>query len=90
VAIEHELALPPFPASLFYIWNIYHRLRRRKGGNGFGVSPCEWPDIAAFAALTGTRLAPWEVGLIERLDDAFIAAQNTDNTDTDREAGPEE
>lgn len=34
--------------------------------------PIEWPDIEAFVQRTGMRLAPWEIELIERLDDIYL------------------
>lgn len=71
---EAELEQPDFPLALLYLWIAYNRIRRRKGGNGFGVMPLEWPDIDSFNRLTGTALAPWEVGMIERLDDAYLKA----------------
>lgn len=75
-AWEAELAGAPCPRSLLYLMQAYRRLRRRKGGNGFAISPIEWPDIDAFVRLTGFPLAPWEVEVIEDLDDLFIAAQS--------------
>jgi hypothetical protein len=73
---------PDFPIPLAYLWQAYHRIRRRKGGNGFGVMPLEWSDIDAFNRLTGMALAPWEVGMIERLDDVFLKAM-ADNAKKD-------
>lgn len=70
-----ELTGPPLPDALIYLWSAFVRLRRRKGSNGFAVSPIEWPDFDAFLRLSGVRLAPWEVSAIEDLDDIFIAAQ---------------
>lgn len=72
---EAELAMPPFPMALAYLWNSYWRIRRRKGAGMSGHSPVEWPDIDAFVRLGGERLTPWEVEIIEQLDDAFLAAQ---------------
>lgn len=71
--IERELTLPPFPAALAYLWSAFNRLRRRKGGNGFAPSPLEWSDIDAFVRHSGARLAPWEIALIEDLDDLWLA-----------------
>jgi hypothetical protein len=50
----------------------YYRLRRRKGGNGFGYVPIEWPDIDAFQRNARIEFAPWEVQIIEHLDDIFM------------------
>lgn len=70
---EAELVVPPFPKALGYLWNAYQRIRRRKGG-GMGPSPIEWPDIAAFIDRTGIDLRPWEIEIIEAVDDQFLAS----------------
>jgi hypothetical protein len=70
---EAELAVPSLPMALAYLWHAYRRLRRRKG-SGFGPGPIEWPDIDAFLRLSGETLAPWEIEVIEELDDAFLTA----------------
>lgn len=69
---EAQLACPPLPDALAYLWRAFVRLRRRKGSNGFAVSPIEWPDFDAFLRLSGVRLAPWEISAIEDLDDLFL------------------
>lgn len=58
--------------ALSHLWAVFWRLRRRRGGNGFGASPIEWPDIDAFARLSGTRLTPFDIEVIEDLDDAYL------------------
>lgn len=62
------------PIALTYLWQVYHRLRRRKGSTGFGAAPIEWPDIDAFVRNAKVRLAPWEIEMIEDLDDLFLAS----------------
>lgn len=56
-----------------HVWRAFSRLRRRKGGNGFAPQPLEFGDLDAFLRLTGARLAPWEIELVEQLDDLFLA-----------------
>lgn len=56
-------------------------MRRRKGGSGFGVSPIEWPDIDAFVRQSGVRFAPWEVEIIEALDDLYLAQAAKEKTE---------
>lgn len=73
--LEVELAGDPVPAELRYLLGGYWRIRRRKGGNGFGPSPIEWPDIDAFLRHSRVNLAPWEVEIIEELDDCFMSEQ---------------
>jgi hypothetical protein len=74
-SLEAELALPPMPMGLLYLWQAYHRLRRRKGGSGFGASPIEWPDIDAFVRNSRFELAPWELEILEMLDDLYMTQQ---------------
>ena len=69
---EAELWMPEFPMSAMYLWRVFHRIRSRKGGAGMGISPLEWPDIEAFSRLSGMRLLPWEVTMIEKMDDLWL------------------
>jgi hypothetical protein len=68
---EAVLRCPPLPAALEYLWSVFCRLSARRGGTGFSISPISWAEIEAFTRLTGVSLAPWEVRLIEELDDMF-------------------
>lgn len=62
------------PVALIYLWSAFQRLRRRKVGGGVnGAEAISWGDLDAFQRLTGTRLVPWEVEVIEDLDDLFLA-----------------
>lgn len=70
---EAELSCPELPPALDYLWKIYRRLRRRTG-NGFGLTPIEWPAIDAFLRHAGISLAPWEIEVIEEVDDLFLIA----------------
>lgn len=69
-----KLATPPFPTALDFIWKAFWRLRRRKAGGMSGPSPIDWPDIEAFVRRSRLNLAPWEVEILERLDDCFLAS----------------
>ena len=79
--LEAELATPPYPAELAYILTAFYRLRRRKGGNGYGFQPVEWPDIDAFLRYSGLDLAPWEIEIVESLDDLFLSERNASTKD---------
>ena len=68
---EAELALPRFPMALLYVWQAFNRLSRRRGSNGFGVNPISWSDIDAFVRNSKVALRPWEISLIEDLDDLY-------------------
>lgn len=64
--------MPPFPAALAYLWRAYLRLRRRCGSGFSGPQPVGWTEIYAFAQLSGIVLAPWEIDLIEAVDDLYL------------------
>jgi hypothetical protein len=72
---KHEAALecPPFPMALDYLWRIFNRLNARRGSNGFGPNAITWADIDAFIKHSKIDLAPWEIEVIEMLDDLYRA-----------------
>jgi hypothetical protein len=70
--IEAELNPPLPPACVRYLFTIYGRLRRRKGSGGFGPQAIEFCDIEAFQRLTAANLSPWEITVLEDLDDLFL------------------
>jgi hypothetical protein len=61
--------------ALQYLWNAFIRLSSRRGSNGFGINPISWSEIDAFVRNSRVNLAPWEVEIIEMLDDLFRAEQ---------------
>jgi hypothetical protein len=69
-ALEAELAAPPLPLELEHVWYAFCRLNARRR-SGFSAEPIAWADLDAFVRLTGARLAPFEIQLIEMLDDLF-------------------
>lgn len=72
---EAELETPPFPLALEYLWRTFIRLSSRRGSNGFGINPISWSEIDAFVRNSQLTLAPWEIEIIEMLDDLFRAEQ---------------
>jgi hypothetical protein len=80
---EAELACPPLPMALAYLWKAYKRMRRRKDHSDMGsVKPVGWPDIDAFVRNSRLDLQPWEIEIIEDLDDLYLAAQSEATTST--------
>jgi hypothetical protein len=73
--LESDLAMPPFPTALVYLWEAYIRLRRRKAPGFNGAEPIGWQDIDAFLRRSGIRLASWEIRLLEAIDDIFMSPQ---------------
>lgn len=68
---EADLACPPFPDALGHVWAAFCRLSARRGSNGFSINPISWPDIDAYVRHSKMPLAPWEIRIIEELDDLF-------------------
>jgi hypothetical protein len=68
-----ELACPPLPEALIYLWHAFCRLSARRG-SGFSVSPISWSDIDAFVRNAGMKLAPWEIRILEDIDDLYRAS----------------
>lgn len=60
------------PGVLQDLWRIFERLRARKF-NQLGLMAIEWTDLDAFTRLTGIRLSPFEIELVEMLDALWIA-----------------
>lgn len=71
------------PEALSYLVQAFHRLAGRRQSNGFGPLPIPHSEIVAFQSLTGCRFAPWEVELIEALDDLHIASMTQTRTSPD-------
>lgn len=70
--IEAELETPPLPKALAYLWKAYFRLRRRCSGGFTGPNPVSWRDFDAFARQARLALAPWEIEILERIDDCYL------------------
>ncbi|SHJ69966.1 hypothetical protein SAMN05444159_1262 [Bradyrhizobium lablabi] len=68
---EADLECPPFPLALQHVWHAFCRLSARRGSNGFSINPISWPDIDAYVRNSKMALAPWEIRIIEELDDLF-------------------
>ena len=64
---------PRCPDALTYLWSLFVRLRARCTPS-MGVARILYTDFAAFMQVTGQRLSPWEIGVLERVDDAYAEA----------------
>jgi hypothetical protein len=71
--LEAELAGPPLPSCLAYLWDIFCRLSSRRGSNGSGPNLITYIEIDAFQRVSGVRLNAWEVQTIEAFDRCWIA-----------------
>ncbi|WP_414461825.1 hypothetical protein [Hyphomicrobium sp. DY-1] len=50
------------------------RLRRRTAGGYSGAEPITLQAIETFSRLSSLRFVPWEIKLIEDLDDVYLAS----------------
>lgn len=73
--LEEELAVPDIPTPAAYLWNVFLRLHSRRSANEAGPAPLSWVEIAAFSKLLGINFSPWEIGVLEALDDVYLTEQ---------------
>lgn len=74
--IEAQLHVPPLPKAVEYIWFAFIRLANRRQSTGFGPARISWMELEAFQRLTGQWFSPWEIELIEALDDLSLLERN--------------
>jgi hypothetical protein len=67
-----ELDGPPCPVELAYLLEWFLELAAARGSSGFAPSPISFGEIAAWARLMRIRPSPNEVGVLRRLDQAFL------------------
>ena len=72
--------MPPLPAAAEALWEIDLQLHAGRGGNGFGLNPVGWPEIAAWQRVTGTTLTPWEAETLVIVDRAVRAVLHKEST----------
>lgn len=63
----------PFPEVLAYLWGWFQDLSAGRT-SGFGPGPITWEGMQAWATLTGTYPAPWEIRALRELDAAFLSS----------------
>ncbi len=65
--------IPDIPCGGEQLWQWFWEL---DSGRNSGMNPCPlgWADMAAWAALTGIALAPWQALLLRRMDGAWLNA----------------
>lgn len=69
-----ELDVPPLPAAVRAVWNVFCELDETRGGNGFGVDPINEARLVGWQQLHGVRLSPWEIKQIQKLDRLRLTA----------------
>lgn len=70
-----ELDGPDLPPEGEYLWGWFLGLAGRRGTGAMGPAALTYPDLDAWARLTGRRPAPWEIRVLCRLDDAWLSQQ---------------
>jgi hypothetical protein len=69
---KEERAAPELPRDFVHVWNAFIELHGARGSSGFGPNPIPFQEIAAYRAVTGVDLSPWEVKVIRALDTVYI------------------
>jgi hypothetical protein len=65
---------PPFPLHDAYLFAIFQELNASRSSNGFGYNPLSYTEIDAYRRMTGQMLNPWQVKMLMRIDQIFLAA----------------
>jgi hypothetical protein len=65
---------PPFPLHDAYIFGIFQELNASRSHNGFGYNPLSYTEVDAYRRMTGTVLNAWQVKMLMRIDQIFLAA----------------
>jgi hypothetical protein len=73
--LEKDLACPAFPMELGYLWQAFLRMHNRRTYS-MSANPISWFELDAFIRHSGIGLAPWEVSLLEDIDNLWLAEQN--------------
>jgi hypothetical protein len=68
-----ELEVPPCPAELAHVVAWYYELAGGRATGGFGVSGLPYAEIDAWSRLMQVALTPFEVHVLRRIDQAFVA-----------------
>lgn len=69
-----ELEGPDLPLEGERLWGWFLELAGRRGVGAMGPAPLTYPDLDAWARLTRREPAPWEIWLLGRLDDTWLAS----------------
>ena len=69
-----ELCGPELPPEGAHWWHWWCELAQGRQ-NGLAVSPITWADVAAWAALTGRQLDPFDLNAIRAIDAAFVVSK---------------
>jgi len=65
---------PAFPLHDAYLFHIFQELNASRSHNGFGYNPLSYTELYAYQAMTGQVLNAWQVKMLMRIDQIFLAA----------------
>ena len=67
-----ELKEAELPEMMAHVWAWFCSLRGRVAPGFAGTSPITWPDMQAWAAITGNHPTPFEIECLVALDDILL------------------
>lgn len=73
--MPEQLERPEFPEGVAYIWLWFCDLNSGRSFGEFGAHPLTYMDIKAWAELMSEAPAPFEIGVIKKLDKLFLETQ---------------
>lgn len=62
-----ELAGPPFPTSLRYLWTLFAEIVDGLDGSGWGPAVVTWQALEAWSRVTGVTIEPREAAALVKL-----------------------
>lgn len=71
----HEMIAkaPPLPEGLESLWRTFLDLHDSRGSTGWGPQRITFADIDCFKRVTGAMLSPWEIEVIRKVDNLWLA-----------------
>lgn len=73
---------PQVPLAGHRVWSIFLALNARRGAGFSGPLPLSMAEVEAYARVRREPLRPFELDMIEALDDAYMAAARDKATET--------
>jgi hypothetical protein len=73
---EELESAPVLPDLAVHVWKWFLELSRGRDA-GFAANPLKYSEIEAWCRLSGTRLEPWEIRAICRLDMAYFEGMDS-------------
>jgi hypothetical protein len=64
---------PTLPEGLLSLWTAFGELHSSRGSTGLGCARITFADMVYWQAMTGGRLDSWQVEMIRRADDIWLA-----------------